>query len=130
VKNDGENVGENGENGEKPNGEKPNTPNGENGEKPNGEKPNTENGEKPNTENGEKPNTENGEKPNTENGENENTENGVKEKAEVIAVPPLVAEPLALSARTVYVCPVPDSCATTTDVDVVFPDLPSEDDQK
>lgn len=124
-------------NGAKPkeaeNGENPNTPNAA----PNGENPNTPNGEKPNGENpnGEKPkgeneNTPKGENENTPKGENENTENGVNEKAEVIAVPPLVAEPLALSARIVYVCAVLDSCATTTDVDVVFPDLPSVDDQK
>lgn len=120
-----------GANGEKPNGENPNTPNGEkpNGEKPNGEKPNTPNGENPN---GENPNTPNGENPKTANGEKPNTENGTNENV-VVTLPDAgdVPElPFPLSARTVYVCALPCSCATSTDVAPVFPDFPSEDAQK
>ena len=44
--------------------------------------------------------------------------------------PDVPEDPFALSARTVYVCAVPCSCPTDTDADPVFPDFPSEDDQK
>jgi hypothetical protein len=38
--------------------------------------------------------------------------------------------PLAFVAKTVYVCAVPCSCATTTDVEAVVPDFASDDAQE
>ena len=124
------------------NGVKPNAPNGVNpkGTKLNGVKPKAPKGVKPKgvnpnapkgvNPNGVNPNAPNGVNPN---GVNPNAPNGTKlngvklnvvtdEESEEAA--PL---PLALVAYTEYVCEVPPSWFTVTDVSVVSPDFPSED---